>query len=549
MGHPVNIIGIGTYFPPDVKKNSDFDYASVGIGDEWLEKAGLKERRYASPEKSIIDLAYRASLRAIQHASIYPEDIDLLIFVSSMVKNNQIFPTGVANLQQKLGIINCMSLYILETCCGSLMAMEIGSYAVMAGQARNVLVIASETYSKVFNPDSEINYKVGMSMGDGAGAVILSGKEAMENGKLGSYFISNADFQDELGLRVDEVVINQQRKIGLLFGFGNLPPSYKGKFISPENVLEEIKKFTSYTIPDAINKVLEKHSFSDADIDFYILHQPHRRFIEAWKENAKISENKTLDTLEKYGNLGSVSVLANLDTAYQIGRIKKGDTIVMASVGAGANWGAMIWKWQIEPDEEHNYLIHEEKLTVQDKLATVENYSLQELWEKFIIPGTKNFYSHDELFSDFVPSMAIFEDVSLKDAFEFLSKTENLAKWTISMRNIRRLRDDIYQGEDTATSTGKIFIRTVVDKAAKAIEWYAGHETPDDLWIHYKGMLADAEKAVGKKGTAFFWINFVHERVKKDPMLAMGFKMMYSTHKIEINNLKMIVEELYREKS
>lgn len=81
MEHPVNIIGIGTYFPPSVKRNSDFDYASVGIGDEWLEKAGLKGRRYAFPEESIIDLAYRASLRAIQHAGIEPEDIDLLIFV------------------------------------------------------------------------------------------------------------------------------------------------------------------------------------------------------------------------------------------------------------------------------------------------------------------------------------------------------------------------------------------------------------------------------------------------------------------------------------
>ncbi len=194
-------------------------------------------------------------------------------------------------------------------------------------------------------------------MGDGAGAVILSGKEELENGKLGSYLITNADFQGGLGLRVDEVVINQQRKIGLFFGFGNIPPSYKGKFLLPEQALDEIKKFTSHAIPDAINKVFEKYSFSDTDVDFYILHQPNRLFIEAWKKNAKISEDKTLDTLEKYGNLGSVSVLANLDTAYQSGRIKKGDIIVMASVGEGANWGAMIWKWQIEPDEKHNYLV------------------------------------------------------------------------------------------------------------------------------------------------------------------------------------------------
>ncbi|CAN2040131.1 3-oxoacyl-(acyl-carrier-protein) synthase III [Candidatus Magnetomoraceae bacterium gMMP-15] len=545
MKIPVNIIGIGTYFPPIIKKNSDFDYVSVGISDEWVEKAGLKERRYADPKEDIIDLAYRASLRAIKHANIKPEDIDLLLLVSSTFKNNQTTPTGVANLQQKLAITECMSLYIAETCCGALMAIELGSNAIMAGQAKNVLVIASETLSKIFNPSAKLTSMVGMSMGDGAGAVVLTGNKSLKNGKLGSYIISNADFQGGLGIKVDEVSINQTRNIGLFFGFGSLPPSYKGRFLSPEDAIKEIKKFTSNAIPDAIQKVFEKSSFTDKDIDFYILHQPNRAFIEAWKENAGISKDKTLDTLEKYGNLSSVSVLANLDMAYQLGKIKKGDNIIIASVGEGANWGAMIWKWQIEPNKKHDYLIHEEIPKIQDGLATVENYSMLELWEKFIIPGAKDTYSHDELFSDFVPSMAIFEGVPLEAVFDFLSKTENLAKWTMSMRNIRLLKDDIYQGDEAASPTGKVFVRTIAEKSSKIIEWNCSHNNPDDLWMIYKGMLVDAEKAVGRKGTAFFWSNFVHERVKNDPMLAMGFKMMYSAHKIEINNLKMILEDCY----
>lgn len=545
MQTPVNIIGIGTYFPPNVKKNSDFDCTPAGIGDDWLKKAGLKERRYAASEEDIIDQAYKASLRAIRLAGIKPEEINLLLLVSSTFKNNQLAPTGVVTLQQKLGITNCLSFHIVETCCGALTALEMASHAILAGQAKNALVVVSETFSKAFNPTSELTYKVGMSMGDGAGAVVLSGKEGLENGKLGSYLISNADFQSGLCMKAGEILINQQRKKGIFIDFGSLPPSYKGKFLSPKDAFKEIKIFTSSAVPDAIQNVLEKHSYPAADIDFYILHQPNRGFIDAWKENAKIPSGKTLDTLEKYGNLGPVSVLANLDMAYQLRKIKEGDSILMAAVGEGATWGAMIWKWRIGHDPKHAYLIQEEEPAFQEKLVTVENYSMRELWEKFIIPEAKDSYSHEELFSDFVPSMAIFEGVPLEAAFEFLSKTENLGLWTMSMRNVRHMRDDIYQGDEAATPTGKVFIRTLPDEAAKTIEWYAGHDNPEDLWIYYKGMLVDAEKAVGRKGTAFFWTNFVHERVKKDPMLAMGFKMMYSAHKIEINNLKIVLEERY----
>lgn len=111
---------------------------------------------------------------------------------------------------------------------------------------------------------------------------------------------------------------------------------------------------------------------------------------------------------------------------------------------------------------------------VQKELVTVENYSMEKIWGRFIGPGSKDFYSHEELFSDFVPTMAVFERVQLKDAFQFLSQTETMALWTMSMRNLRLLRDDIYEGDEDATPTGKVYIRTVADAASNGIEWYAG---------------------------------------------------------------------------
>ncbi len=182
---------------------------------------------------------------------------------------------------------------------------------------------------------------------------------------------------------------------------------------------------------------------------------------------------------------------------------------------------------------------------IQNKLLTIENYSMEDLWGRFIGPAVKETYTHEELFSDFVPSMAVFEGVPVKNAFAFLAITENMALWTMSMRNHRLLKDDIYEADEDATPTGKVFVRTIANAEAQTIEWQAGHADPDDLWIYYRGMLTDAEAAMGRKGTAFFWTNFVHKRVREDPMLAVGFKAMYAAHEIEINNLKMILEAEY----
>jgi len=182
---------------------------------------------------------------------------------------------------------------------------------------------------------------------------------------------------------------------------------------------------------------------------------------------------------------------------------------------------------------------------IQNKLLTIENYTMEDLWGRFIGPAVKETYTHEELFSDFVPAMAVFEGVPVKDAFAFLAITENMALWTMSMRNHRLLKDDIYEADEDATPTGKVYVRTIANAEAQTIEWQAGHADPGDLWIYYRGILTDSEPAMGRKGTAFFWTNFVHKRVREDPMLAVGFKAMYAAHEIEINNLKMILEAEY----
>lgn len=542
MTHPVNIMGVGTYFPERVVQNEEFDMEAAGVDPSWPEKAGFRERRHAAPHETVVDLAVEAGRRAIDHAGVEPEEIDRVFLISSTFRQTTLMPSGVVELKEKLSIRHAMGVFMAETCCGVLMAMDIARAYIGSGQARNVLIVASETFSKTFNPTSGPTFRIGMGMGDGAGAVVLTGRPDWEDGHVGSYFESNADFKSGLVLKPDRVQVNGSVRTGLFFGFGNTPPSYKGRFLSPSEAIEEIKRFTTRTVPRAIERVMRQNDLERSDIDFFVLHQPNRKFLDGWIEAAEIPAEKTCDTMDRFGNLSSVSVLANLDWSYQKGLIEKGDTLLMAAVGEGANWAATVWRWRREHDPGHTYLCEPTEPTVEDELITVENHPMIDIWEKFIIPGAKESYSHEELFSDFIPSMAVFREVDIEDAFRFLARTENMALWTMSMRNLRPYRGDIYQGEEPATPTGKVYIRTIADPKAKTIEWQAGHSDPDDLWIVYKGMLVDARKAMGVAGTAFFWTNFAHRRIESDPKLQAGFKLMFSAHRIEIQNLKKLLE-------
>lgn len=180
-----------------------------------------------------------------------------------------------------------------------------------------------------------------------------------------------------------------------------------------------------------------------------------------------------------------------------------------------------------------------------EKLINTENFSMDEIWEKFLIPRSKDSYTHEELFSQYIPVITIFEGVPIDKAFEFIADIHNLSAWTMSLRDPQPFRDDIYFAKEAASPTGKVYIRCIVDEKAHTIDWQCNHSDPEDLWMVYKCMLVDTEQTMGRPGSAFIWVVFVHEKVKEDPSLAMGYKLMYAAHSIEANNLKKILESIY----
>jgi 3-oxoacyl-[acyl-carrier-protein] synthase III len=538
---PVHLLGIGSELPERVMRNQDFDLAAGGVDDRWLAETGLRERRWAAPHETIIDLAERAARRALVHAGLAPDQIGLLILVSSTFRPNPVIPTGAVELQDRLGITRCLTLFLAETCCGALMAMDLAAACLRAGRARHALVVAAETFSKTFNPSAGVTFRIGFGMGDGAGAVVL-GAGGDEPGLLGAYFDSNASFKSGLGMRADRVDDGGDPSAAIRFGFGAAPPSLDGHLLPPHGVIEAIKRFTTSTLPVAVRGVLAGAGLAARDVDLFLFHQPNRRFLDAWRAELAVPEERTLDTLARFGNLSSVSVLVNLDMAYQTGRLAPGATVLLAAVGEGACWGAMLWRWRLPIVPDHDGLVRERPIPLAARLATIENAPLPELLAKHVLPRAKERLRADELFHDFVPAWAVFEGVPRAAAFAYLADTAHMAEWTMSMRNLRRLPGDVYVGDEEATPTGRVYVRTIADERAGTIEWRCSHTDPEDLWIVYKGVLVDAAEAFGRPGSALVWINFVHERVRRDPALAAGFRLMHAAHMVEIGNLKLILE-------
>lgn len=371
---PVNLTGLGTCFPDRRMKTAEFDYEAAGVAADRVARSGIVERRWAGADETILDLAERAGRAALWSAGLKPGDVDRLILVTSTFLPDIVIPTGAAVLHDRLGLkVSCHATALVETCPGALVAMELGAGLVRAGQAKHVLVIASETFSKTFNPTHPLSFEIGMAMGDGAGAVVLSGGGDAPDGLLASLTRSCADFQGGLGIRATPLGEQQGKPVaGLRFGLGRLPPLFRGEPLPKEQLVEVLKKFTTSCVPVAITEALAAAGLSKDAVDFFVLHQPNRTLVESWRKAAQVPAEKTLDTLESLGNLSSVSLLANLEVAWRTRRIAPGNTVLLATVGEGMSWGAAIWKWRLPaPVEVVSSTERTSPMVLKDRVAVV----------------------------------------------------------------------------------------------------------------------------------------------------------------------------------
>ena len=322
----VKFLGIGSAAPEKVLSNTDFE-KMIDTSDEWIRtRTGISERRIAEPEVASSDLAYEASLKALEDASMDIEDIDGIIV--GTITPDHIFPSTACVLQSRLGAKNAFAFDVSAGCSGFLYSLHVAKGMIQGGTNKKLLVVGAEVLSKIMNYDDRTTC---ILFGDGAGAAVLAASDTP--GIMSSCLGSNGDHWELLWMPA---------------GGSRIPTSEESlkngdHFLKMEG--KEVFKEAVKALQNSSLEAIEQAGITPDDIDLLIPHQANYRIIEAVRKRLELPEEKVFSNLDRYGNTSSASVPIALDEAVKSGRLKKGDIVVFSAFGAGFTWGASVVRW------------------------------------------------------------------------------------------------------------------------------------------------------------------------------------------------------------
>ena len=320
------IAGLGKYLPPKVLTNFDLE-KMVDTSNEWITtRTGIKERRIIEKGKGSSFLAYKASEIALERAGIKPEDLDLIIVAT--ITPDTIFPSTACYLQNYLKAKKACCFDISAACAGFVYALSVASQFIRSGVYKNALVVGSETISSITDWEDRSTCVL---FGDGAGACVLT--ESKEESFLSDYL--GAD--------------GSQTDILLMPGGGSRKPATKETVDERLHYMKmkgnELFRIAVRVMVQAAKKALAKAELKFSDVDLFIPHQANARIINAVAERLHIPLDKIYLNISRYGNMSSASTAVALCEAWEEGKIKKDDIIVLDAFGAGLVWGCSVIKW------------------------------------------------------------------------------------------------------------------------------------------------------------------------------------------------------------
>jgi len=305
------IVGTGSYLPPRIITNSELE-KSLDTTDDWItSRTGIKERRIVENQNTC-DLALEASIKALEMAELKASEIDLIILATTTP--DKIFPATATTLQDRIGA-SCPAFDLQAVCAGFVFALTTAQQYIENGVAKNILVVGSETMSKIVDWNDR---STAVLFGDGAGAVVLSNDNTtgIKHAKLcsdGSYLSS---------LHVNNNGINETGTIEMT---GN-----------------EVYRIAVNRLSDLAEETLKDCNMTSDDLAWMVPHQANIRIISAVAKRIKLPMNKVILTIEKHGNTSAASIPLALDVAVRDGRIKKGDNLLFEGIGGGFSWGSLL---------------------------------------------------------------------------------------------------------------------------------------------------------------------------------------------------------------
>nr|WP_314546686.1 beta-ketoacyl-ACP synthase III [uncultured Massilia sp.] len=319
------ITGTGSYLPAKRVTNHDLaaELAAKGIetSDEWIvTRSGISARHYAAADENASDLAVHAARKALEAADLAPEQIDMVIVATASPDFYGSFPSTACIVQRKLGMRNGSAAFdVGAVCSGFVYAMSTADAFIKAGNARNVLVIGTEVFSRILDFSDRSTCVL---FGDGAGAIVLSASQ--EQGVLATKLHADGSHGDILcgPANPSHAALSSQK-----FLYMDGPAVFK----LAVSVLEKVA-----------NEALDAAGMPASEIDWLIPHQANLRIMSGTAKKLGLPLEKMVVTVDEHGNTSAASIPLALDVAVRDGRIKPGQNVMMEGVGGGFTWGAVL---------------------------------------------------------------------------------------------------------------------------------------------------------------------------------------------------------------
>ena len=327
---PVKITGLATYVPPHVLTNADLERL-VETTDEWiLQRTGIRERHIVDPGVATSDLAAPAALAAIAEAGLTPADIGFIVVGTTTP--DTIFPSTACTLQAKIGAVNAWGFDLGAACSGFTYSLSVGYQLVATGAVEHALVVGADVMSSIIDYADRATCVI---FGDGAGAVVLSPAAPGEPAIIDFLHVTDGSGGPALCMPA---------------GGSRMPASHetvdqKLHFVKQDG--QTVFKFAVKMTEEISRRILGRNKLTPNDLDLFVSHQANRRIIEASTGRLGVDPNKVVINLEMYGNTTAGTIPLALADARKAGRLKKGDLVLLASVGAGFTVGSVLLRWSL----------------------------------------------------------------------------------------------------------------------------------------------------------------------------------------------------------
>lgn len=315
--------GVGHYLPTRVVPNAELE-ALVQTSDEWIRgRSGIERRHFVAEGQTTSDLATLAAQAALSHAGLAPDDIDAIVLATSTA--DLTFPSAATMVQAKLGMTQGFAFDVQAVCAGFVYALSTANALIVSGQAKRVLVIGAETFSRLMDWEDRATCVL---FGDGAGALVLEAQEATgtsaDRGILSTDLHSDGRFKD------------------LLYVDGGVSTGTTGHLRMQG---KEVFRHAVEKLAETAHAALDKAGLTGEDVDWIVPHQANIRIIEGTAKRMQVPMERVVVTVQDHGNTSAASIPLALSVGVQRGQIKQGDLLVTEAIGGGLAWGAVVLRW------------------------------------------------------------------------------------------------------------------------------------------------------------------------------------------------------------